>query len=554
MSAKTIPEYDSLKDLLLQMGKKRPIDELLNLTVERLSNRAHVVMSAIWLLDTSDIHPVRTQTEAHALDNTRLHLIACAPGPGLSTNAKSAFQRSMYRQILLSEDTIGRVATSAKGIGLDDLSLRPEWLSKNTWAQGTGRISLGAQPLIANHETLGVIGIFSRISIQEISEGYFWLSMVSSLAAHSIAGSRAMTQIETLKNKLEIENQCLRQQMQESQPFGKIIGNSPSLHNVLSQVKLVAPTGATVLILGESGTGKELIAREIHKLSPRAHKPLIKVNCAAIAKDLYESEFFGHVRGAFTHAVNDRMGRFEQADGGTLFLDEIGEIPIDLQSKLLRVLQEGCFERVGENTTRQVDVRIITATNRNLMKEVEHKRFREDLYYRLAVFPIELAPLRKRKPDIPDLAGYFLKTACNKMNLAQIHLTEPAKEKLLEYDWPGNVRELQNVIERAVIRSRATGILKFDLLGGMVDNDFGICSTRGADKIESGGTVLSERQMKAAFKTNLITAMKRCNWKIYGKDGAAALLGIRPTTLTSRLNSLGIKKNHQGQEGSEQVP
>src|SRR5213596_1076041 len=261
----------------------------------------------------------------------------------------------------------------------------------------------------------------------------------------------ALNCIAKQKN-LEFENEFLQDEFRAS--FGNIIGHGPALQKVLAQIATVAPTEANVIILGGSGTGKELVARAIHDLSARKDRPLVRVNCASIPKELFESEFFGHVRGAFTGAIKDRVGRFELADNGTLFLDEIGEIPLDLQSKLLRVLQEGQFERVGEDRTRTVDVRIIAATNRDLEAEVKAGRFRQDLYYRLSVFPIELPPLRERVEDILVLAQHFVAQSARKLGATVPRLTHANVKELQSYDWPGNVRELQNVIERAVIRSR----------------------------------------------------------------------------------------------------
>ena len=272
----------------------------------------------------------------------------------------------------------------------------------------------------------------------------------------------ALEELQRLKNRLEQENDYLHEEINADQGFGDLVGRSEVLRSVVRQIEHVAPTNASVLILGESGTGKELVAREIHKRSERQHRPLIRVNCASIPKELYESEFFGHVKGAFTGALKDRAGRFELADEGTLFLDEVGEIPLELQNKLLRVLQEQQYERVGDDHTRQVDVRIIAATNRDLQQEVEAGRFRKDLYYRLNVYPIEIPPLRSRKEDIPLLASHLLALAARKFNCGQLGLTQAHAVTLQGYDWPGNVRELQNVIERAVITSRGN-TLRFDL-------------------------------------------------------------------------------------------
>ena len=312
------------------------------------------------------------------------------------------------------------------------------------------------------------------------------------------------------------------------------------MEGILRQIEMVGPTDAGVLITGESGTGKELVAREIHNRSTRKKRTMIKVNCASIPKELYESEFFGHVKGAFTGAVKDRAGRFQLADGGTLFLDEIGEVPLDLQSKLLRVLQEGTYERIGDETTRKTDVRIIAATNRNLKEEVLAKRFREDLFYRLNVFPIEVPSLRDRKEDIPSLANRFLNQAASKLNLPLPRLTKGNLVELQNYDWPGNVRELQNVIERAVITARS-GKLVFHLEQGTQSNGRrGKEERRRASDTEQ--TVLTENEMKQRDRDNILNALHQCNWKITGADGAAELLAMKPTTLHSKIKKLGLKK------------
>src|SRR5213592_3441316 len=282
-------------------------------------------------------------------------------------------------------------------------------------------------------------------------------------ARDEIVGTIGLFSCIKERKNLESENEYLQEELRGN--YSAILGDSPALKKVLAQIEMVAPANANVLILGESGTGKELVARAIHDRSPRAAAALVRVNCASVPRELFESEFFGHVRGAFTGAVKDRVGRFELAHGGTLFLDEIGEVPLELQSKLLRVLQEGQFEKLGEDRTRTVDVRIIAATNRDLEAEVKARRFRQDLYYRLSVFPIELPPLRDRAEDIPALAQHFLRESVRKLGATAPRLTPAQVQELQSYDWPGNVRELQNIIERAVIRSR-NGQLDFALRPG----------------------------------------------------------------------------------------
>jgi PAS domain S-box-containing protein len=346
----------------------------------------------------------------------------------------------------------------------------------------------------------------------------------------------ALTCIAKQKN-LELENEFLQGEFRAS--FGNIVGQSPALQKVLSQIATVAPTEANVLILGESGTGKELVARAIHDLSARKERSLVRVNCASIPKELFESEFFGHVRGAFTGAIKDRVGRFELADAGTLFLDEVGEIPLDLQSKLLRVLQEGQFERVGDERTRTVKVRLVTATNRDLLAEAKAGRFRLDLYYRLGVFPIEVPPLRERLQDMGLLAEHFVKLSSRRLGVPRPRLTKLHVEHLQGYDWPGNVRELQNVIERAVILARG-GKLEFDL-----PHRVNRASTSNSAKQEAsrdGEEELSLDELEVREREIVEAALRRTNWKIYGADGAAALLRIKPTTLVSKMKRLKVQK------------
>ncbi len=347
----------------------------------------------------------------------------------------------------------------------------------------------------------------------------------------------AFEEINRLREQLELENEYLHEEVRELQPFGNIIGKSLPLQHILKQIEMVSPTDANVLIAGESGTGKELIVHEIHKRSPRASRPLIRVNCASIPRELYESEFFGHVKGAFSGAFKDRAGRFALANGGTLFLDEVGEIPLDLQSKLLRVLQEGTFERVGDEKTIQSDVRVIGATNRHLKQEVDNGTFREDLYYRLNVFPIVVPSLRERKEDIPALAGHFLKLAQKKFNRTGSALSKANIIALENYSWPGNIRELQNVIERAVIIAPAHRLV-FDLPKNPKSRNV----VPQNPTVHASGPVLTFDEVKQFERQNILNALNSANWKIFGKNGAAELLGIPPTTLTTRIQRMGLKK------------
>jgi PAS domain S-box-containing protein len=348
---------------------------------------------------------------------------------------------------------------------------------------------------------------------------------------------RTLAENARLREELERERDYLREEVNVALNFGRIVGTSPALQGMMQRVDAVADTPASVLVLGESGVGKELVARAIHAKSPRADGPLVKVNCASIPKELFESEFFGHVKGAFTGAHRDRVGRFQLADGGTIFLDEIGEIPLELQSKLLRVLQESEFERVGDDVTRSVDVRVIAATNKNLEQLIVDGEFREDLFYRLSVFPVEVPPLRDRGEDIVQLAQHFLEQTCADFGREIMTLTRAQVDNLRRYDWPGNIRELKNVIERAVILSTGS-VLRLDLSMPDLKSPASVRPPAEPQKDE----FLTETEFREFHKQNIVAALKRSNWRVSGKGGAAELLGVKPTTLADRIRTFGIAK------------
>jgi PAS domain S-box-containing protein len=350
----------------------------------------------------------------------------------------------------------------------------------------------------------------------------------------------AYGEIARLKDELERERDYLREEVSVAMNLGQIVGESPALQAMVARIEAVADTPASVLIVGETGTGKELVARAIHARSSREDRPLVKVNCASIPDELFESEFFGHVRGAFTGAYQDRVGRFQLADGGTIFLDEVGEIPLALQGKLLRVLQEKEFERVGEDHSRSVDVRVIAATNKDLEKAVEAGEFREDLYYRLSVFPVEVPPLRKRGDDVVMLAAHFLDQVCRDFGRSDLSLTQSHVAALRRYDWPGNVRELKNVIERAVILSHGK-TLRLGL--SLRESGHTRPEADTAPALESLGDVfLTDAEMKNRQRDNMLAALNTAEWRISGKGGAAELLDIKPSTLTDRMRAMGLKR------------
>ena len=341
-----------------------------------------------------------------------------------------------------------------------------------------------------------------------------------------------------LREELERERDYLREEVQVSMNFGRIIGESPALKKMLARLEAVAQTSASVLIQGESGVGKELVAHVIHARSPRNQGPLVKVNCASIPHELFESEFFGHVKGAFTGAHRDRVGRFQLADGGTIFLDEVGEIPLDLQSKLLRVLQESEYERVGDDRTHSVNVRVIAATNRDLERAVADGKFREDLYYRLSVFPIDVPPLRERGEDVVQIASHFLERTCQEFGHPPLTLSRQQAALLKRYDWPGNIRELKNVIERAVILSRGK-VLRLDL--AMTD----ILSTapdQESAQVPPEKRLLTDGELRELERRNMLAALRLADWRVSGPNGAARLLGVKPTTLADRMRKFKITR------------
>ena len=518
-------------ELMLEMPQQRSSKGLLDLIVRRLNQRPGVALARIWLVHPGDICDV-CHMAAECEDRTScLHLLASAGKPEVEDADWSRLD-GFFRRFPFGVRKVGHIAATAQPIEVLDIDKDVSWIAHPEWAKSEGIRGFGGQPLLYKGEVLGVLAVFTRTPLD--SRALLGLRMIADHAAIAIANARAFEEIEQLRAQLEIENTYLREEVREAQLFGEIVGQSPALRNVVEQIDLVAPSNATVLITGESGTGKELVAREIHKRSDRNQRPMIKVNCPSVPRDLYESEFFGHVKGAFTGAVKDRAGRFEAANEGTLFLDEVGEIPLELQSKLLRVLQEGEYERVGDERTRAVDVRVIAATNRDLRQEVEAGRFRQDLFYRLNVFPLEVAPLRVRRDDIPLLAEHFLESAALGLDRPRPRLTKAAVLRLQAYDWPGNVRELQNVIERSLITSTGRS-LRFDL---PTKRDAAMPESEPGDTVP----IATDAEMQRTARDNLVAALDETGWKISGPGGTAELLGMRPTTLASRIVKLGLSR------------
>jgi transcriptional regulator with GAF, ATPase, and Fis domain len=527
------PLFTDPKSILLDMAQEHRSSELLHLLVSRLAASPRVALARVWLTRPGDIcSSCRMAPECPSSERC-LHLVASQGASIADPSADWSRLNGNFRRFPLGVRKVGRIAATGESLEAPDLETIPDWVAVPDWLRAEAITGFGGQPLIFRGEVFGVLAVFARGAIGAECMG--WLRMIANHAAAALATARAFEEIDSLKKRLELENEYLREEISHSGAFGDLLGQSPALDAVTRQIELVAPTDSSVLILGESGTGKELVAREIHRRSRRHAKPLIKVNCAAIPRELYESEFFGHARGSFTGALRDRVGRFELADGGTLFLDEVGEIPLELQAKLLRVVQEGELERIGEERTRKVDVRIIAATNRDLRTEASEGRFRQDLFYRFSVFPIDLPPLRKRKEDIPLLAEHFLMQFSRKLGQPKHRLTMAIVQRLQQYDWPGNVRELQHALERAAIISEH-GRLLVELPQATAAQPRKTPNT----PLLPEGAVLTDVEIKRLEAENIRKALILANGKVSGPGGAAKILGLKPTTLASRIKTLGL--------------
>jgi formate hydrogenlyase transcriptional activator len=394
-------------------------------------------------------------------------------------------------------------------------------------------------PLISRNRAIGIL-VLARLRDDAFSQADIsFLSQVANQIALAVENALAYREIRELKEQLSKEKLYLEDEIRTEMNFAQIIGNSASLRRVLKHVETVAPTDSTVLIYGETGTGKELIARGIHDLSPRRSKPFVKLNCAAIPTGLLESELFGHEKGAFTGAIAQRIGRFEVADGGTIFLDEIGEIPLELQTKLLRVLQEREFERLGSSRTLRTDARLIAATNRDLEAMVAEQKFRSDLYFRLNVFPVHVPPLRERQGDIPLLVRHFTQQFSRLMKKVMETIPSAAMDALCRYHWPGNIRELQNVIERAVIVS-AGPALSIDVSDLKLPKASHPEERAAAPNSATNGAL--HHLLEETERQQILQTLKQCNWVVAGPNGAAARLGMNRSTLQVRIRKLGISR------------
>lgn len=547
-------KIEALQEVVVAISEHRSVDATLLQITKHVSQCLRIdsedqgplttddALVRIWLIEPGD-KCARCNMRKECPDQREcLHLVASA---GALRNPNEDWCRmdtldesaQGWSRSPIGVTNIGMIAKTGVSIATDMMEPGPGHDGLPDWGPPEGVVSFTGRALRFRGQVLGVLAVFSRQKLPDDVND--WLRIFANHAAVAIGNARAFMEIEFLKARLEEEVCYLREEVSAVRGSGDLVGESAALLKVQQQIELVAPTDASVLITGESGTGKELVARAIHERSRRAGRSMITVNCGAVADALFESEFFGHVKGAFTGALHDKVGRFELADGSTLFLDEIGEVPLPMQAKLLRVLQEQEIERVGDTRTRKVNVRIIAATNRDLKAEVDAGRFRQDLFYRLSVFPIENPPLRARRDDIPRLAEHFIRSAAKRMNCRPPKFTNAAARQLAAYDWPGNVRELQNAIERAVILAQG-GPLQFDspTPTKLVPTEpFPNRSTA-----PDAASVLTRTELKQRERESLATALAQTGGKVFGDDGAAALLGMKPTTLLSRIKALGLKR------------
>ena len=442
-----------------------------------------------------------------------------------------------------NESMVAEIFDNQRGLIRSDLAQEQRFPNERRLVE-LGIASYCIVPLIVGGKSIGTLGVGSTKKDQYREEDMELLQEVANQVALAVTNMKSYEEVAELKARLEQENVYLQEEIRSDHNFEEITGNSDALLAVLRKVEQVAPTDSTTLIYGETGTGKELIARAIHDRSSRKNRPLVKVNCSAISAGLVESELFGHVKGAFTGALDRHVGRFELADGGTIFLDEIGELPLATQVKLLRVLQEREFEPVGSNRSIRVDVRVIAATNRNLQESIQKNEFRSDLFYRLNVFPIEVPPLRERSSDIPQLALFFVDRFARKFGKNIKGISKVALDRLVGYSWPGNVRELQNVIERAVILSRSSVLeLEPDLIPVLAAAECPSCGETSGSSEQPDRALLIASTLEEVERAHVLAVLNQTKGVVEGPKGAARILGLHPNTLRHRILKLGLKRS-----------
>lgn len=532
-------DITELQRIMLAIADVRPFDEVLQMISRALANQPGILLARIWLILPGDLCE-RCVLRDHCPDREHcLHLVASQTSPGLGNREILEDLNGFFRRFPLGLRVLGTIGKTGESVWLREIGDDSQWIARGFRQPAVSSIfkddvpgvrSFIGHPLVFRGETLGVLGVFCDRRLED--SRYQWLKTFADHAAVAISNARTFEKIRELHRRLELENSFLRSEAQERETEGDIVGNSPALLQVLERARLVARTDATVLLTGGSGTGKTQLAKFIHTWSGRARGNFVHVNCGSITPHLFESEFFGHVKGAFTGAVRDRIGRFQFADQGTLFLDEVGEIPLDLQSKLLKVVQSGMFERVGEDDSRQVDVRIVAATNRNLADLVMAGSFREDLFFRLSVFPVELPSLNQRVEDIPSLARHFLERICRRLKRAVPELDADQIAFLQNREWKGNIRELENTIERALIVSPGSRLNLEDWRPSVPGGEAALVARKA---------YLTAADLRRIERENLIAILEAAEGRIYGRGGAAEVFGVPPTTIVSRLKALGIR-------------
>jgi transcriptional regulator with GAF, ATPase, and Fis domain len=502
-------QASSLDRVALEMTSTLELDAVLASVTRGLVDDLGVSLARVWLVEPGD---------------PTMRLRASS---GLSTRLDGAYSR-----VPIGTRKIGRIAETRQAMWTNDVA-NDKRIADPAWARENGLVSFAGWPLTFHDALEGVLASFSRMPFSDADLAR--MALFANQAAIAIKNARLFAEVRALERRLEAENDYLRGEVARSDDDAlSLLSRCPGLAQLLHQVRKVASTPTSVLLHGETGTGKELIARAIHEISPRQRGPLVRVNCAALSPTLVESELFGHEKGAFTGAAQRRIGRFELADGGTLLLDEVGEVPAEMQPKLLRVLQEQEFERVGGSQPVRVDVRIVSATNRDLVKAVASGRFRADLFYRLSVFPIEVPPLRSRPGDCAVLARAFLRMHGKRLGKSFDGIDSGALERLVAHDWPGNVRELANVIERATIVAAGARLTEADL--PPLSRADRLPEDRPASEFEE------DPRLASVERAHVTRVLDRTGWVIEGKKGAAALLGLAPSTLRSRMAQLSIHR------------
>jgi formate hydrogenlyase transcriptional activator len=511
--------------------ERQRVEEALRRIQRRLETLLDINNAVVSKLSRDDLFKAIGEALGRIIRFDRLALSLYDPAAGVLRIATYAgpYERFDYtpigRVLKLDDSPAGQALVRHTAVVRPDLALERNTASEER-AYGHGFRSMCALPLIVQGRGIGAITLGSLTPLQYAPSDADFLMGVARQIALAVDNMTAHEETEKLKARFEAETVYLQEEIKTEHNFEEIIGRSPALRAVLRKIEQVAPTDATVLIRGETGTGKELLARAVHDRSKRNNRPLVKVNCGSIPSGLVESELFGHEKGAFTGATQRRIGRFELAHGGTIFLDEVTELPLDTQVKLLRVLQEGEFERVGSSQTMRVDARVIAATNRDLQEVVGNGSFRADLFYRLNVFPLEVPPLRQRADDIPLLVSFFLSRIGTKLGKDLRGVSQEFMERLTQYHWPGNIRELHNVIERAAVL--ATGpVVQVDL------------SLLRAEPVQAARTIDTLENVE---RNHILRALADTKWVVHGRRGAAEILGLNPSTLRSRMEKLGIKR------------